>query len=973
MAGIPSGGTAGRWLTMLLAPVALGLSACASGMTFAIPAASPYAQESLTNQQAALRYYTVLGDSAGLLGAAGAEGDSLLRLLDYGLAYHRLGQYQASNTALQAADRLAEERYTISISQNIAAFIVNDKTIDFTPAAHERAMIHFYGMLNYLALGDQENALVEARAASEFLRRYQRENGRRTYTGDGAIEYLAALLHWGAGDENDALVALRHADADYAVYREYYGVPAPWFVGADLANLSEKMGLPAVARDARAAYGLTPDQLSVPPGSGRLLVLVENGFIAHRVEQKVYIPILPDEKEAISGGDADRAIAAGMIVTERTVSLMTSQEAAGQDYAAPYLDGVLLAVAAAGGDIISMAWPSYALEATGVTSASVVVDGGPVQPVPVIEDLSAIAARGFEEDKPKILGRMIPRALLKYGLVQLGKKEAAKKGEGAGFLAGLFGNAIATATEHADLRSWSFLPAEIRAVRLRLPAGIHRVVVRATDTDGSERTIDLGTITISAGGTVVRSVFVTGSDPGAHSRLAAAATHVDFRAASDTSGVSDQADTFALPPSRLGVTTGAAAPAQSGADRAQVESLRRKLGRYTEAESYDSVVAVTDRITAIDPADIRVVQTTIRALIHGKARYDAVNRFGQLVVANGDSAQRRNVALLLLNAGAPLLRTKADTAGMLFTTSLTAIDPADSLAPTAHYMNGLAQYLTVTQMDSATLATRNCDGVLRESDLLTVARTELAAGKRSTVAQVAQQAATFARSVEEYEPHVNSMMSVFKCQPTPAPPPPGTPVTPPGPSMVKGEAVRGADAPPVEHRREWLDTRGAPITARRSSDRERHGMWGGLGLGYGSWNCNGCGNMSGLSGNLRLGGTLNPNLLLGAGTFGFYHSESSSGTTVAFTIGGLAGLADFYPSATGGLFFQAGLGYGQSTVDMSGFGSASFNGFMDVLGLGYDVKAGNTLYLTPNLNYFQVHTDGETDNVIQIGLAASWH
>jgi hypothetical protein len=178
---------------------------------------------------------------------------------------------------------------------------------------------------------------------------------------------------------------------------------------------------------------------------------------------------------------------------------------------------------------------------------------------------------------------------------------------------------------------------------------------------------------------------------------------------------------------------------------------------------------------------------------------------------------------------------------------------------------------------------------------------------------------------------------------------------------------------------------GASLAAQAKNDPEtpggssssgaelRHGMWGGVGLGYGSWSCNGCNSMSGLSGNFRLGGTVNPNLLLGVGTFGFYHSESASGTTLTVTIGGLVGLIDIYPSRTDGLFFQAGVGYGQSKADATGFGSASFNGFMDVLGIGYDIKVGHTFYLTPNLNYFQVHTDGETDNVLQVGLAASWH
>src|SRR5207249_1222133 len=82
----------------------------------------------------------------------------------------------------------------------------------------------------------------------------------------------------------------------------------------------------------------------------------------------------------------------------------------------------------------------------------------------------------------------------------------------------------------------------------------------------------------------------------------------------------------------------------------------------------------------------------------------------------------------------------------------------------------------------------------------------------------------------------------------------------------------------------------------------------------------GCQNCSGrtgaLSGNISLGGTLSPKLLLGVSTNGW--TKSDSGATL--TVGTLTAAVRFYPSATGGFFMTGGLGLGTVSAGVSGFG-----------------------------------------------------
>lgn len=507
------------------------LVACGGGRV-TLPPASPYARSPLSDYDAALRHYVAIGDTTALerIERAGPK-DRLVRLLNRGLYLHRIGRHHESSDALEEADRLADERYTKSISQNIAAFLVNDRVIDYDPPAHERAMVHYYGMLNYLALGDEENALVEARRANLFLARYEQDNaGKRTYGNDALVEWLAGLLHWDAGDLNDALVSLRQADQAFDTYARSYGVRRPEAFGRDLARVARLQGADDVVAAALADYGLDSTALSAPTApdgrpTGELVVLIEDGFVAYRRQEKVYVPLLKEDRQLLKKGDVGSVLEATARVLVHTLLWMNQASREGREAWQQYEGAVLLGATALNVDLITLAWPAYELDAHGVRAAGV---AGAPRDAPVIEDLSAIAARDFEEEKPKYLARMVARALLKEAAIQSAAQAAENKGgEVLGKLTAWTARAAAVRTERADTRSWTLLPNGIRVVRLSLPAGTQRVDVTVADRAG-RRTIVLDSLPIRPGRLTVRSVFVTGNYPGDQQHFKAALRGVDY-------------------------------------------------------------------------------------------------------------------------------------------------------------------------------------------------------------------------------------------------------------------------------------------------------------------------------------------------------------------------------------------------------------------------------------------------------------
>jgi hypothetical protein len=149
----------------------------------------------------------------------------------------------------------------------------------------------------------------------------------------------------------------------------------------------------------------------------------------------------------------------------------------------------------------------------------------------------------------------------------------------------------------------------------------------------------------------------------------------------------------------------------------------------------------------------------------------------------------------------------------------------------------------------------------------------------------------------------------------------------------------------------------------------RQGFWigGGMGLGSMGISCEGCPDFdreSGLSGYLKLGGTLRENVLLGVETNGWTKSEGG----VTLTMGNVSGAAYWYPMATTGLFIKGGVGY--SVVD-DGFSNEG--GFGVLAGLGYDVRVGRKLSITPVANWFRGAYDGLSANVLQIGVGVTSH
>jgi hypothetical protein len=180
---------------------------------------------------------------------------------------------------------------------------------------------------------------------------------------------------------------------------------------------------------------------------------------------------------------------------------------------------------------------------------------------------------------------------------------------------------------------------------------------------------------------------------------------------------------------------------------------------------------------------------------------------------------------------------------------------------------------------------------------------------------------------------------------------------------------------------------GLASSAAAGHPQERQGFWIGLGGGYGSADascdeCEGGDREGSFTGFVKLGGTLNERVLLGVETNGWIKEESGA----TLILGSLTGTVTFYPQASSGFFLKGGVGLSYVDTELSEDSvtvSLSKTGWGVLAGLGYDVRVGRNVSITPCVNFYygqpgDLSFEGGTlggwkQNVIEFAVGITFH
>jgi tetratricopeptide (TPR) repeat protein len=447
-----------------------------------------------------------------------APDDELLHALYHGVLAYHAGSYAESARALDIAAHIADERMTLSLSRAALSMVTSDLALHYTPGRTERLMIPWYAALARMRMGDVDGAAVEARRLSMLLQRYEDEGAKLDAGLRATLRYVAGAIFERAGEPGDADVAYRNAVALDPSLKPYRG----------------------------------------ERGTGTVLVLLEQGFVSHRVEQGLAVMLLPEEVNAIAHGGADDKALASAFVAGRVVEYATRMHSTSTLHvpapdrallpaslrrtvtcatSAPPADSAAAAVPVTQGTggttaVTGTAPPEAAGAARAVRTAAGQgtsqqcseqerrVDQAPYllrvawpayraqyRPQPALLlagtdtagfgrglDISAGVVADFEKERMALLARTVARSTAKLALTKGAERRLEEQNEVAGRLLGILGNVSSALLERADTRSWHLLPAGVSLVRMELPAGEHHLSVEV-----GGRQLSLGVVDVRPG------------------------------------------------------------------------------------------------------------------------------------------------------------------------------------------------------------------------------------------------------------------------------------------------------------------------------------------------------------------------------------------------------------------------------------------------------------------------------------------
>ncbi|HOW28153.1 MAG TPA: hypothetical protein PK876_06600 [Elusimicrobiota bacterium] len=391
--------------------------------------------------------------------------NALLYYLDLGMLQHVAGQYELSNRSFEEAKRLAYELFTKSVTTEASTFLVSDNMRPYYGEDFERALIHVFSALNYIYLGQSQEAMVEARQVDFLLTKLQTDYGyKNVFKEDPFVRYFMGMLFENQGELNEAYISYWKALEAYENAVKPFGLTIPRQLVADALRAAQRLGftdeIDQIKKRWGSAASVVPGPL--PKGSGELVLFNYNGLAPHKV-------------------DLNFEIAFG-----KGWAYVTAAKVEGEDQK-KVSEASSIAKTIVADEMVKMSFPKYEPTSYKIRGMSVTVPGvsEAVHSAEVVEDIGALAVKSLDDRINRVRAKTIARAVLKFVLAKkTGEVVSEKRGELAGWLAKKALQVAATATEQADKRCWQSVPDKVQMARIVLPAGEHQLKLTFRDADG---------------------------------------------------------------------------------------------------------------------------------------------------------------------------------------------------------------------------------------------------------------------------------------------------------------------------------------------------------------------------------------------------------------------------------------------------------------------------------------------------------
>ena len=401
------------------------------------------------------------------------EKTEFLYYFDLGVLYHYNGNYSESAANFDKAEKIYDDLYTRSVTNEAAAIVTNDNIRPYRARPFEVLVLHEMQIMNYLALKNVDGAMIEVnRAQKAMTELYQKDNDKTN--DNGFLRYLTAIVYEMAGEPDEAAIA--YYKTVKAFNENILNLPkeAREFIIESLRRNDREDDIKTLKLDnsletpkAKAAYDL-----------GQEIIVI--GYAGHG-------PILTELRMSgtyVSGGLLNLSYKDSKTgkVTSSTVG-------------APPVAG------ASNGETfhIAFALPEAHSFRSQVQRFNVTVDNqSGIRPEKMMA-LDKELEMNLKDDFANTMTRTAIRVVLRTIAAQAAKK--AMKTDNALFnLFTSIGTDIAQdQMEKADLRIALFLPNSIQMTRIPVEPGSHEVSVTAEGETGTVKVFNFGSVSVKKG------------------------------------------------------------------------------------------------------------------------------------------------------------------------------------------------------------------------------------------------------------------------------------------------------------------------------------------------------------------------------------------------------------------------------------------------------------------------------------------
>jgi len=363
-----------------------------------------------------------------------------------GVVSHLLGNHEESNNWLEQAYIFGED-HTKNYLNVAGSYLLNPNLIVYPGEDHEHLMLLYYKSLNYLKMGQFDNALIECRRLNNRLFELgDKYTGENKYQKDAFVHNLMGIIYDASGDYNNAFIAYRNSLEIYETeYTEMFSLGVPDQLKEDLMRTAMLAGFPEDLDRYEEKFGYEYEHN--PSAGGELVFFWHNGLAPIKDQWALTFV-------AIDGGGG---------------SIFFENEDLGLNFPFVYDFGDGdndVSITDLSG--VRVAFPKYVEREPYFNYGDIEVNGD-YYTLEKGEDINAIAFKTLNERMLAELGKGLLRVALKKAI----EKQVRKESETLGFLVGAFN----MASEQADTRNWQTLPHAIHYARAPLKEGENSVEI----------------------------------------------------------------------------------------------------------------------------------------------------------------------------------------------------------------------------------------------------------------------------------------------------------------------------------------------------------------------------------------------------------------------------------------------------------------------------------------------------------------